>query len=132
MKYLLDTHTWIWWHMNPAKLSAAVLRLISSPKSYDELLLSAISPFEFSKLLEKNLLGISCNPEDWLKQAMDMPKFRLVPISPILSYRATSLPQPFHEDPVDQLIVATARKENATILTKDPGILEYRHVKSLW
>lgn len=132
MKYLLDTHTWIWWHMNPKNLSRKVIKLISNTEEYDELLLSAISPWEFSKLLEKKRIGISCNPEDWLKKAIEMPKFRLVPIFPLLAYRSTILPQPFHDDPADQIIVATAREENATILTKDSLITKYYHVKSLW
>ena len=123
MKYLLDTHTWIWWHMNPKKLSPKVKRLISNTDGYDELLLSAISPWEFSKLLEKEKLAISYHPEDWLKQALEMPKFRLVPLSPQLAYRSTILPQPFHNDPADQIIVASAREETATILTKDANIL---------
>ena len=132
MKYLLDTHTWIWWNMSPDSLSPKVRQLISNTSEYDELLLSAISPWEFSKLIEKNRLGISCNPEDWIRQALEMPKLRLVPLSPQLSYRSTALPQPFHSDPGDQIIVATARDENATILTKDQLIQKYIHVKSLW
>ena len=132
MKYILDTHTWIWWNMNPEKLSEEVRSLISEPKRYEELLLSAISPWEFSKLLEKGRLGISCNPEEWIAVALDMPKLRLVPLSPTVAYRSTSLPQPFNEDPADQIIVATAREENATILTKDGKIQKYKHVRSLW
>ena len=132
MRYVLDTHTWIWWHMNPKSLSQKVKQLILNTENYEELLLSAISPWEFSKLLEKNKIGISCHPEDWVKQALEMPKFRLVHLSPILAYRSTILPQPFHNDPADQIIVATAREENATILTKDDKILKYNHVKSLW
>jgi PIN domain nuclease of toxin-antitoxin system len=132
MKYLLDTHTWIWWNMNPKKLSKKVKKLIHDTEGYDELLLSAISPWEFSKLLEKKRLGISCNPEDWIKAALDMPKLRVIPLHPILAYRSTILPQPFHDDPADQIIVASAREENATILTKDQKILTYKHVKSLW
>ena len=77
---------------------------------------------KFSKLLEKKKLGISCAPEDWINTALDMPKLRLVPLSPVLSYRSTVLPQPFHNDPADQIIMATAREENATILTKDEKI----------
>ncbi|MCK5319473.1 MAG: PIN domain-containing protein, partial [Anaerolineales bacterium] len=69
MKYLLDTHTWVWWHMNPDKLSQKVKDIILDLDGYDELLLSAISPWEFCKLLEKKRLGISCNPEDWLESA---------------------------------------------------------------
>ena len=132
MRYLLDTHTWVWWNMNPQKLSPRVVEIISNPELYDEILLSAISPWEFSKLLEKKRLGILCNPEDWINTALDMPKLRLVPLSPILSYRSTVLPQPFHNDPADQIIVATAREENATILTKDENILAYKNVLSLW
>ena len=132
MIYLLDTHTWIWWNMNPQKLSSKVKELIENVEKYDELLLSAISPWEFSKLLEKKKVGISCDPEDWINIALDMPKLRLVPLSPVLSYRSTVLPQPFHNDPADQIIVATAREENVTILTKDEKILSYENVRSFW
>ena len=137
MIYLLDTHTWIWWNMNPQKLSKKVKKLIGNSNMYEEILLSAISPWEFCKLIEKKRVGISCDPEDWIRIALDMPKLRLVPLSPILSYRSTVLPQPFHNDPAyndpaDQIIVATAREENATILTKNEKILAYENVRSLW
>ncbi len=132
MKYLLDTHTWIWWHMHPENLSHKVMTLIGDTSKYDELLLSAISPWEFSKLLEKGRIGISCDPEDWIKEALHLPKLRLVHLSPVLAYRSTILPQPFHDDPADQIIVASARAENATILTKDKNILLYKHVTSIW
>jgi PIN domain nuclease of toxin-antitoxin system len=108
MIYLLDTHTWIWWNMNPQKLSQRVKGLIGNAEMYDEILLSAISPWEFSKLLEKKRVGISCDPEDWINTALDMPKLRLVPLSPVLSYRSTVLLQPFHDDSADQIIIATA------------------------
>ena len=132
MKYLLDTHVWIWWHVNPQNISEKVKSIISNTSKYDELLLSAISPWEFSKLLEKKRIGISCDPEDWIKKALEMLKLRLVPLSPILAYRSTVLPQPFSNDPADQIITATACEENATILTKDERILYYEHVRSLW
>ena len=132
MKYLLDTHVWIWWNMHPQKLSTRVLSLLSTPEQYDYLLLSAISPWEFSKLLEKKRIGISCNPEEWITEALDMPKLRLVPLTPTIAYRSTSLPEPFNGDPADQIIVASAREKNATILTKDKIIQKYEHVRSLW
>ena len=86
----------------------------------------------FSKLLEKKRIGISCNPEEWIAEALDMTKLRLISLTPTIAYRSTSLPQPFNTDPADQIIVATAREENATILTKDKTIWEYEHVRSLW
>jgi PIN domain nuclease of toxin-antitoxin system len=132
MKYILDTHTWIWWHVNPPRLSQKVKEIIQNTENYNEMLLSAISPWEFCKLLEKKKIGIACDPEEWINIALNMPKLRLVPLSPVVTYRSTVLPQPFHNDPADQIIVATAREENATILTKDEKIMAYDNVHSLW
>ncbi|MDY7027903.1 MAG: type II toxin-antitoxin system VapC family toxin [Spirochaetota bacterium] len=132
LKYLLDTHVWIWWNMNPSRLSVTVLDLISNPGGYDELLLSAISPWEFSKLLEKKRLGISMDPAQWIDEALKMPKLRLVPLTPRIAFQSTRLPGVFHDDPADQIIVAAARFENAVLLTKDERIRKYKHVKTVW
>lgn len=130
MNYLLDTHVWVWWNMEPKKLSKTVLDVIE--KGDSQLLLSAISPWEFCKLVEKKRMGISCDPQEWLSKALSMPRLRLVPLSPLIACRSTLLPQPFHDDPADQIIVATAREQNATILSKDQLIRDYPHVKTLW
>jgi PIN domain nuclease of toxin-antitoxin system len=118
--------------MNPQKLSSAVRRLIEFSARYEERLLSAISPWEFSKLLKKKRPAISIEPEDWIRLGLQMPKLRLVPLSPILAYRSTTLPPPFHDDPADQIIVATSREEGATIVTSDERIRSYKHVITFW
>ncbi len=132
MKYLLDTHVWIWWNMQPDKLSARVHALISAAGPDDELLLAAISVWEFAKLLEKQRLAISCDPQEWIRQALEMPGLRLVPLSPGVAYQSTVLPPPFHDDPADQIIVATGREENAAIVTADARIRAYPHCRTLW
>jgi PIN domain nuclease of toxin-antitoxin system len=50
----------------------------------------------------------------------------------MIAYHSTTLPKPFHDDPADQIIVATAREKNAVILAKDKRILDYPHVQSIW
>ena len=132
MKYLLDTHTWIWWHISPDNLSTKVKNILIKTDNYDELLLSSISIWEFSKLLEKGKLIISCDPEEWIAQALDMVKFRLVNITPSIAYKSTILPGKFHGDPADQIIAATAREENTILITKDKKIQNYQYVKTLW
>jgi len=132
VKYVLDTHVWIWWQVNPKKISRKVGSLLKHPAHYEELLLSAISPWEFCKLLAKGRLGINCDPEKWLAAALDMPKLRIVALTPRIALASTTLPACFHDDPADQIIVATARVEQATLLTKDERIQEYRHVQSIW
>lgn len=131
VKYLLDTHVWIWWNSKPEALSEKVLNLIQSSK-YEELLLSSISVWEFSKLLEKKRLTLASDGWSWIRSALEIPKLRLVELSPEISWQSTQLPDPFHEDPADQMIVATARVENAIILTADQLIRKYPHVKSIW
>ena len=131
MKYLLDTHVWIWWNSKPNALSARVLKLIQDSK-YDELLLSCISVWEFSKLLEKKRLTLASDGREWIRTALDIPSLRLVELSPEVSWQSTQLPQPFHDDPADQIIVATARSEKAVILTADQLIRKYPHVRSEW
>ena len=58
MKGVLDTHVWIWWNVHPQKLTRRARSFISNPSRYEELLLSAISVWEFAKLLEKKRLAI--------------------------------------------------------------------------
>ena len=118
--------------MRPRSLSRRVKTTIAESDQYEELLLSAISAWEFCKLLEKGRLGISCDPEEWLATALAIPKLRLVPLFPPIAYRSTVLPQPCPSFPADQIIIATAREENATLLSKDLLNRGYTHVRTMW
>ena len=132
MTYLLDTHVWIWWHMVPERLTDRIRELIGRPEEYEELLLSAISPWEFCKLIEKGRLGIKGSPDGWMEVALRMPKLKLAPLTPQIAYRSTVLPPPFHSDPADQIIVATAREHGATVISADQAISGYEHVQAVW
>ena len=46
-------------------------------------------------------------------------------VLPQVAIEASSLPETFHRDPADRLIVATARVTNATLMTRDRRILDY-------
>ena len=132
MKFLLDTHTWVWWNGSPQLLSRKVRRILEQPRNYEELLLSAISPWELAKLLEKERIRLSCEGDVWIKEALAVSGLRLVELLPEIAYQSTILPKPFHDDPADQIIVATARHENAIVITKDRLIRNYPHVRSIW
>jgi PIN domain nuclease of toxin-antitoxin system len=45
---------------------------------------------------------------------------------------AYSLPEPFHRDPADRIIVATARRRDCPVVTADAKIRGYPHVRTLW
>lgn len=130
MTYVLDTHVWVWWHMVPGRLSRRIHRRIAGAAQDGTLVLSAISPWEFCKLVEKGRLGIEGTAEAWMASALRMPGLQLAPLTPKIAYESTVLPAPFHNDPADQIIVATARERGATVLTADKRIRGYDHVLS--
>ncbi len=118
--------------MRPDALSKKVFDLIENPKNYSELLLSVISILEFSKLLEKGRLQISIDGYAWVEQALLLPKLRVIELTPKIAYQSTTLPKPIRDDPVDQILIATAREENTFVITKDKLTLTYPHIKCVW
>ena len=49
-----------------------------------------------------------------------------------IAVKSVELPGEFHKDPADRLIVATARKMAAPLVTADDKIRAYPHVRTLW
>jgi PIN domain nuclease of toxin-antitoxin system len=89
---------------------------------------SAISCWEIAKLVEHDRLALPLPVEEWLTTALSYPGIELVPITPRIAVESTQLPGDFHNDPSDQLIVATARVLNCVLLTADHKIRRYTHV----
>ena len=61
----------------------------------------------------------------WITEAVSAPGLSIEPLLPQTAVEACSLPEAFHRDPADRLIVATARVANATLMTRDQRILDY-------
>ena len=127
---ILDTHIWIWWNDQNPNLTADYENIIQQNLS-GGLGVSAISCWEIAKLAEKNRIQFSIPVEDWLYQAIAHPSVSLLPLSSKIAVESTKLPNNFHSDPADQIIVATARIFNSPLVTYDSKILNYRHVKLL-
>ena len=65
-----------------------------------------------------------------MDDALTRPGIHLIDLTPQIAIASTQLPSPFHRDPADQIIVATARTYDLEILTTDRKILKYEHVKT--
>ena len=90
--------------------------------------LSAISLWEIAKLVQSGRLELIVPLEDWLEQALAYPKVVIVPLSPAIAICSTRLPPPFHKDPADEIIVASALVLGCGLLTYDGKIRQYPHV----
>lgn len=131
MKYLLDTHTWFWAVENPEKIPDRSLAVLKDGASLP-FGLSAISLWELAKLVAKERIILTIPLEEWMNRALNPQFIRILPISPQVAINSTKLPGIFHNDPADQIIVATCRLENVELITADKAILAYQHVKAVW
>ena len=128
---LLDTHTWIWSHSATKLLSDKVKKLIKKTLT-DQRAIASISIWEFAMMVVKGRITVKIDPKLWLENAIRNSGLKVIEISPEIALESCNLPGDFHKDPADQIIVATARIHNLTLLTKDRKMLDYRHVNALW
>lgn len=129
MKYLLDTNIWIWMVESHQSIPRNILSTLLEPKNYP-FYISAISVWEVAKKVSIDKLTLSIPVRDWLVQATRKPFIEIIPLSVAIALESTILPGVFHKDPADQIIVASARQSNMTLLTTDRLIIAYQHVKT--
>ena len=125
---LLDTHIWVWWVSQPDRLQPRHRQLLEL--GADRVFgVSVISCWEVAKLVEYGRLKLDRAVGLWIASALAEPGVSLVPLHPRIVVESTQLPQPFHRDPADQLLVATARVLQCPIMTEDSKIAAYPHIR---
>jgi PIN domain nuclease of toxin-antitoxin system len=62
---------------------------------------------------------------EWVVESLKRTGIRVIPLSPEITVASTRLPGELHGDPSDRIIVATARHENAVLITRDRPLLSY-------
>ncbi|CAN5746885.1 hypothetical protein BH23ACT11_BH23ACT11_11010 [soil metagenome] len=93
--------------------------------------MSVISVWKVAKLVERGRLELPRPLEEWFGRALDYPGVRLIDLSPEIAIDSTKLPGEFHNDPADQIIVASARTNKCPLVTSDRKIVEYDHVETV-
>ena len=114
---------------NHQTIPSGITSTILKPENYP-FYISAISVWEVAKKVSLGKLTLSIPIRDWLSQATRKPFIEIIPLSVDIAVESTILPGVFHKDPADQIIVASARQCNMTLLTTDRHIISYQHVKT--
>jgi PIN domain nuclease of toxin-antitoxin system len=127
---VLDTHIWVWWANDSPQLNTEQRNIIDK-YAVQGLGVSVISCWEVAKLVEKDRLKLTCAVEEWISAALRLPSIILLALTPEIAVESTKLPPPFHADPADQIIVATARVFHTSLLTADKRLIDYAHVPTL-
>jgi len=122
---LLDTHVWLWLVAGSSDLSTEVRDEIERAAGAGALRIAAISLWEVALLAWRGRIVLGKSIGLWLDEALAEPGPTIDQISPQIAAESYALPEAFHRDPADRLIVATARVANATLMTRDRRILDY-------
>ena len=126
---ILDTHAWIWWQNESPKLSLKAKTIINEQTQIG---IPAICCWEVAMLVAKNRLGLSIDVQIWQELAFQNPKLKLLPINPEIAVLATRLPDDFHGDPADRLIVASCLIYQTALVSKDEKIQNWGHISIIW
>lgn len=128
MKLLLDTHVWIWSQEDPDRLGQQTKRLLLAAEHENHV--CTISTLELARLVATGAVSVALALREWVERALHAVQARTVQVSHEIAMEAYALPEPFHKDPADRLLVAAARCQELILLTADERILSYHGVRS--
>lgn len=131
-RYLLDTHSLIWFQQNSPQIPRRAMEVIQNPDNV--ILFSQISLFEIAikqKLGKLRTAGISVEQVNVFALSDG---FAFLPIQNDHIYNYNQIPSlENHRDPFDRLLIATASYEKAAIITGDDKFTLYGDfVEVLW
>ncbi len=121
---LLDTHVWVWVvEADERRIGAGGRRLLTRAEADDRIRVSPVSVFEVTTLHLAGRIRFDRSLEQWLRDGVV--HARVAELNVDIAVDAGQIPRAALADPMDRLIVATARYFDATLMTADRAILGY-------
>jgi PIN domain nuclease of toxin-antitoxin system len=126
---LLDTHAWVWWIDQDPRLGASTIAVLDALPRDQRPFLCDISLWEVAMLVERGRIELDLPLSEWLDAAAHPRSVQVVGITPQIATAVATLPDSFHRDPADRLIVATSRALGVPVLSHDRLINRSRLVR---
>jgi PIN domain nuclease of toxin-antitoxin system len=122
---LLDTNAAIWLMQDKPVARAAQDGIDAGLESSTGVFVSPITAWEVGQLVSRNRLDLLATPRGWFQRLLAIPGMRLAELSPEILIASSFLPGTPPRDPMDRILIATARELAATLVTRDRAILAY-------
>ena len=127
---VLDSHVVLWLAFCPEKLSSAASGAIEVVESAGTApMISAATLFEIAYAIRKGRVATAVPDSAFFARIRS--RFRVVPIDSEIAQSAAQI-EPFHGDPMDRLITATAILQNLPLVTSDWKIRNSSACKTIW
>ena len=128
MKLLVDTHAYIWWGIDPNKLSTRAAEALS--KSENEIYVSVASLWEMVIKLQLGKLTLPVSVQVYATRLREENFVRTLPVMESHVYAHTTL-SAIHRDPFDRMLIAQSLAEGLVLVTSDGRIRDYG-IPTLW
>jgi PIN domain nuclease of toxin-antitoxin system len=128
VKFLLDTHTFLWLESDPAQLSATAAATLADPNNIP--LLSYASVWEIQIKVQIGKLQITTPLTTYIQAQQQTNQLVLLPIELRHIFALDRLPL-HHRDPFDRLLIAQSLSEGIPILSRDSMFSRYP-LKVIW
>ncbi len=119
LRLLLDTHALVWWLSDVTRLRKGAAAAIASLRN--DVFVSAVSGWEIAVKRQRGAMNI---PEH-LAVLVEEEGFTHLPLTFEHAEHAGALPT-HHRDPFDRFLIAQARTEGLTLVTRDGWIRRYQ------
>lgn len=97
-----------------------------SEAAYDgRLYVSPMSAWEIGIGVAKNRLKLPLGPLEFFQRFLKLMQAQLSTLSPEILVGSSNLPGPLHGDPMDRILISTARNLDMVLVTRDQPILDY-------
>jgi len=128
MKYLLDTHVFLWYLLGDANLSVKAKNIINTREN---LYFSIVSLWEIAIKINIGKLQIHRPIEDLPKELQSM-NIRILPIinKEIELYSSLTFPSN-HRDPFDRMLITQAINHSLILISRDVKLDAYP-IERLW
>ncbi|MCA9966838.1 MAG: type II toxin-antitoxin system VapC family toxin [Anaerolineales bacterium] len=127
MRYLLDTHIWLWSLLEPTRLDDEVVILLIDENN--ELFISPISIWETLVLAEKGKIELYPTPQEWIANALEKSPVKEAVLTHAIAVKSRQIDLP-HKDPADRFIAATALENGLTLITADLLLQQCKEIRT--
>lgn len=118
MRYLLDTHTLLWWLTNDPQLSPLAGTLIADEGN--TILVSAASAWEIATKHRLGKRPVAGEAIQRFNELIEADGFEHLQMTYLHALRAGTYP-PDHRDPFDRMLAAQSALESAPLISRDPA-----------
>jgi PIN domain nuclease of toxin-antitoxin system len=126
MAVLLDTHAFLWWCEDSHELSKKARKAIAA----EECFVSLASFWEIAIKISLGKLRLPAAPDRYITDQMSLNGFGQLEIGFRHVMRCASM-EFHHRDPFDRLLVAQAREESLSLVSRDQAFDLYE-ISRIW